>query len=275
MNKYLFLIGLIALTACHNNSSNSDESAQNQQITTVNNIPVPPDINLNIVNVYPHDTSCFTEGLQVYNGKMYEGAGDNENSALQISDIKTGKVLQQHKMGAADVFGEGINVFKGKIFQLTWTSHFVNVYDVNDITKTIKTFTWPYEGWGMTNNGTDLIISDGSANLYFVNADDFKIKSTIQVNDNLGPVVKLNELEYINGYIYANVWLTDNIVKIDPANGHVVGKINLTSLLDKYAPGQTIPDRTDVLNGIAYDSTSKKVYVTGKRWPKLFEATLN
>jgi glutaminyl-peptide cyclotransferase len=223
---------------------------------------------------YPHDTGAYTQGLQFYKGKLYEGTGDYENSSIRITDIKTGRVEKKHIMGSDKIFGEGINIFKDKIYQLTWQSHVVYVYDLGNIDKPINTFNWPYEGWGITNNGTDLIISDGSANLYFVNPDDFKVKSTIAVTDNGGPVLELNELEYIDGYVFANVYQTEKIVKIDPSSGHVVAKMELPGLPGQYFKDQIVPERTDVLNGIAYDSTSKKMYITGKRWPKLFEVLL-
>jgi glutaminyl-peptide cyclotransferase len=273
MTKYLSILIAVLIISC--NSSTTDQSADQTTTVAPSGIPAPKDITVNIIGIYPHDTSAFTEGLQFYNGKLYEGTGDYEASALQIEDPKTGKVEKKHKMGSPDIFGEGIQVFKGKIYQLTWTNHIVNVYDENDIDKPIKTLTWPNEGWGMTNNGTDLILSDGTSNLYFVNADDFKIKSTLQVVDNLGPVDQLNELEYIDGYVYANVWQTDYIVKIDPSNGHIVGKISLPDLIHQYAPAQYVEGRTDVLNGIAWDSANQKIYITGKRWPKVFEVSVN
>ncbi len=238
-------------------------------------VPKPtPEISYKIVNTYPHDTAAFTEGLQIYNGKFYEGTGMENESTLQIADIKTGKVEKKHPYTDPAIFGEGIQVFKNKIYQLTWKNHIVYVYDINNIDKPVKTFNWPYEGWGMTNNGTDLIISDGTANLYFVNPDDFKIKSTVVVSDNAGTIGYVNELEYIDGFIFANVWQTNTILKIDPSTGHVVGKISLPDLKLQYFAKQVIPDRTDYLNGIAYDSTTKKMYITGKRWPMMFEIQL-
>jgi glutamine cyclotransferase len=177
-------------------------------------------------------------------------------------------------MGSDKIFGEGINIFKGKIYQLTWQSNIVYVYDVNNIDRPVKTFTWPYQGWGITNNGTDLIISDGSANLYFVDAETFKVKNTVAVTEDGNSMESLNELEYIDGFIFANVYQSDFIVKIDPSSGHIVGKLDLPGLKEKYF-AKEITERTDVLNGIAYDSTIKKIYVTGKRWPKMFEISLN
>lgn len=266
----LLLSSALLLFSCTtNNTPDSDPSIMPPTI------PPPAQLSYNISNVYPHDTGSYTQGLEIHNGKLYEGTGDFESSALQITDIKTGRVEKKHLIGSNEIFGEGITIFNQKIYQLTWTNNIVYVYDLNSIDKPVKTFKWPYEGWGITHNATDLIISDGTANLYFVNPDDFKIKSTIQVRDNNGPVTQLNELEYVDGFVYANVYLSDYIVKIDPSSGFVTGKISLPGLLDQYAPKQRIPGRTDVFNGIAYDSATKKFYLTGKRWPKLFELTLN
>jgi glutaminyl-peptide cyclotransferase len=268
MKYYLTLSVIIFLTACNGGDKTPE----------IDDSLIPketPKIAYTIVNQYPHDTSSYTQGLQFYNGKLYEGTGDYTNSALQITDLKTGKILKKHKIGknAADsTFGEGINIFNGKIYQLTWTSNIVYVYDLNNIDKPIKTFAWPYQGWGITNNGTDLIVSDGSANIFFVNAADFSIKRRITVNEDGSPIDSINELEYINGFVYANVYQSEFIIKIDPANGNVVGKMDLPGLKEKYFPKE-ITENTDVLNGIAYDSTTKKMYITGKKWPRLFEVT--
>ena len=273
MKKYIAIISVSVILVCCNNH---ESVAPDDNTPIVNTgIAAPQNIPINIIGIYPHDTSAYTQGLEIHDGKLYEGTGDFEISSLRITDIKSGKVEHKHIMGSPDIFGEGITIFKDKVYQLTWQSHIVYVYYLANIDKPIKTFTWPYEGWGITHYGNDLIISDGSANLYFVNADDFKIKNTMQVSSNSGPEMYLNELEMINGFIYANVYQSDYIVKIDPANGHVVGKINLAGLKEQYFRDQIVPGRTDVLNGIAYDSISKKIYITGKRWPKLFEATFN
>ena len=269
MTKYLLLAVSILLFACTGNESQPEET------TTATGLAAPQIINLNIIGIYPHDTSAYTQGLEIYKGKLYEGTGDFETSSLRITNIKTGRVEHKHLMGTRKIFGEGITIFNNKIYQLTWQSNIVNVYDINNIDTAIKTFNWPYEGWGITHTATDLIISDGSANLYFVNPENFKIRSTVQVTDNLGPVESINELEMINGFVFANVYQSDFIIKIDPANGHVVGKIDLPGLKEQYFSNQIVKDRTDVLNGIAYDSISKKIYITGKRWPRMFEATFN
>ncbi len=148
------------------------------------------------------------------------------------------------------------------------------MYDVNNIDKPIKTFSWASEGWGLTNNGTELIVSDGSATLYFVNPDDFRIKRRITVTEKNSPVLRLNELEFIDGFVYANIYMTDVIAKIDPESGDIVGKMDFTGTKEKFFADK-ITLRTDYFNGIAYDSTKKTIFVTGKRWPKMFELKLN
>lgn len=257
----------MAFFACNNNNvtETTDPSLDN-------GIAAPVALNYNVVAAHPHDTGAYTQGLQLHNGKMYESTGDYLNSSLRITDYKTGKVLKSHKMGTSEIFGEGITILNNKIYQLTWKNNIVYVYDLNNIDKPVKTFTWPHEGWGITSNGKDLIISDGTSNLYYVNPEDFKIKSTVVVKTNIGSINDLNELEWIDGFVYANVYETDDILKINPENGHVVGKITLSNLLSQ---NDYNGDRTDVLNGIAYDTATATMFVTGKRWPKLFEVKLN
>jgi len=267
LNKWLPALAVIGFIACNGGKEPEVDPTVIPKAT--------PQINYTIVAEHPHDTSAFTQGLQWFNGKLYEGTGDFEASSLRITDLKTGKVEKMHKMGTDKIFGEGITIFKGKIYQLTWENHEVYVYDFPNIDKVVKTFNWPYEGWGITNNGTDLIISDGSSNLYFVNPDDFKVKSILQVKEDAGKVGYLNELEYIDGFVYANVYQSDFIVKIDPSSGNVVGKMILANLDQQFFKNQVIPGRTDVMNGIAYDSSTKRLFITGKRWPKLFEVKLN
>jgi glutaminyl-peptide cyclotransferase len=270
MYKYLFIVMLLAgFTACHN-----DKEANTPSGNLPIPIPAPQPITYAIDSIYPHDIDAFTQGLEVYNGKFYEGTGLNEKTTLRIVDIKTGRVEKKYLIPDTSIFGEGITIFKDKLYQLTWTSHKVFVYNLSDITKSIKTLNWPYEGWGMTHDEQHLIISDGSSNIYFVSPDDLKIIKTISVADNTGTEDRLNELELINGYVYANRWQTDDIFKIDTSNGHIVGKMNFTGLLSQYA-AKEITSETNYLNGIAYDSATKKVYITGKNWPKLFEIRLN
>jgi len=277
MKQVLPFLFIILFVGCNNN--NDAGTSEETPVTSTTGIPAPKILSVMLLAEYPHDTAAFTEGLFVHNGKMYEGTGEFKKSFIQITDVKTGRVDKKYPIKDSTIFGEGINIIKDKLYQLTYQNHLVYVYNLNDLSKPIKTFPWQTEGWGMTNNGTELIISDGQSagSLYFVNPDDFKIKRILQVVDNYGPVDNVNELEYINGSIFANVWGRDYIIQIDPSNGHVIGKIETAELLKSFYASYPInyQDLDNVLNGIAYDSTSKKIYITGKKWPKLFELQFN
>ncbi len=274
MKKYFSILLLVVLISCNDNN-NADEDSEVPANTT--GIAAPAQLTGNVMAEYPHDTSSFTEGLQVHNGKLYEGTGLLKESMIKITDIRTGKLEKKHELKDSTLFGEGINIFKDKLYQLTYQNHLVLVYNLSDLSKPVKTFNWATEGWGITNNGKELVISDGQmqGNLYFVNPEDFRINRIVQVVDNLGTVDSINELEYIDGYIYANVWGDSFIIKIDPSNGHVVGKLETAEMLGSFYSNYPIREMDNVLNGIAYDSTTKKIYITGKRWPKLFEIKLN
>jgi glutamine cyclotransferase len=267
MKYYLSLLSILLILSC--NDGGKDSPAEDNDIK--NGIPAPITLSYNIIAQHPHDTSAYTQGLELYNGKMYESTGDFVNSSLRITDFKTGKVEKIHPMGTDKIFGEGITIFNNKIYQLTWQSNVVYVYDISDITKPIKTFNWPYEGWGITHNGKELIVSDGTSNLYFVDPESFKVRTVVNVQTNQGPIDNINELEYIDGFVYANIYGTLSIVKINPETGHVVGVMNFPEL----PQNEQTAGRTAEFNGIAYDSASKTMYVTGKRWPKLFEVKLN
>ena len=273
MIKRTITIALVLGFAACNSTDNQENSAGDTP-----SLPAPQPITFSIDTVLPHDPGAYTQGLQFYNGKLYEGTGDYANSSLRIVDIATGKPEKINKMGSEEIFGEGITIFKNRIYQLTWQSKKIFVYDLNDIMHPIETLSWFSEGWGITNDGNSLIISDGSDKIYYVLPDDekksMKQLKIISVADNTGSLDRINELEFIDGYIYANRYETNDILKIDTANGHVVGKMDLTGLLEQYDAKEITPD-TNVLNGIAYDSTTKKLYITGKRWPKMFKVTLN
>jgi glutaminyl-peptide cyclotransferase len=235
--------------------------------STVKSIPYT------VVAELPHDTASFTEGLEFYNGKLYESGGDNGFSILQFGDAKTGVIEKKNKM-AADIFAEGITIFGNKIYQLTYKSKQVFVYNVNDITKPIQTLAWPFaEGWGLTNNGADLLATISTDEIFTMDPSTLKVKSSIHVHDNVGPVQNINELEYVDGFIYANIWQTNNIIKIDPATGEIVGKMNFDniSLTDNTGAAH----KPEAMNGIAYNKDSKTFFITGKRWPKMFEIKLN
>ena len=275
-NKLLVLIFAIFFMSC-DNSSNPDYD-KSLPMAQPNNIAAPAPLIFTVDGVFPHDPSSFTQGLEFYNGKLYEGTGEYGTSRLRIVNFKSGVVEKDHLIADKSIFGEGITIFKNKLYQLTWQNNKIFVYNINDITSPAHTLKWPYEGWGATNDGENIIISDGTSKLYFVQPDEvggqMKIIKIITVISNAGEVDSLNELEYIDGYIFANIWFNNNIVKIDPENGHVVGVMNMSGLLKQYDPTATV-DPNGVLNGIAYDSVSKKMFITGKLWPKLFEIKLN
>jgi glutamine cyclotransferase len=218
-----------------------------------------------IVNVYSHDRSAFTQGLVYENGYMYEGTGMFGRSTLRKVDLKTGSVLQTHKL-PDHYFGEGVTIHGNRIIQLTWASNIGFVYDRSSF-DLLQVFDYPTEGWGITHDGEHLIMSDGSSTLYFLDPENFEEDHRIDVRANGRSVSRLNELEYIKGEIYANIWLTDRIARIDPLSGRVVGWIELKGILDR----KGMPGMDGVLNGIAYDVKNDRLFVTGKWWPKIFE----
>ena len=259
--KRLTAITLLAfLLSC------KDDGEDDEQ---VNNVPVVPSMNYSIVNIYPHDTSSFTQGLHWYNNFLYEGTGLEGSSRLMKVNLKDGKIVQETKLDNT-LFGEGITIMNGKIYQLTWKNNKVLVYDQSTFRK-LKEFNWAFEGWGITNDGTNLIISTGTNNLYFVDPETFRLQKTVGVFNENGPLGELNELEYANGKIYANVWGSEYIVKINPETGTVEGRIDLSGVLQKHGLSTA---GTDVLNGIAYDSAQNRFFITGKKWPALFELKL-
>jgi len=225
----------------------------------------PPSYTFSIVRSYPHDRGAFIQGLIVRNGFFYEGTGLNGKSGIRKVKIETGEVLQTKPLGA-EYFGEGITEWKGSIVQLTWQSEIGFVYDMNTFDRT-KTWSYKGEGWGLTHDGTRLIMSDGTSQLRFLDPVTFKETGRITVRDQRGPVQSLNELEYVKGEIYANIWQTDRIARISSTDGRVVGWIDLSGLLSAAERGT--PDA--VLNGIAYDAAGDRLFVTGKLWPRVFE----
>ena len=220
-----------------------------------------------VVHRYPHDTMAFTQGLQFVDGVLYEGTGLEGRSSIRRVQLATGTVLQKRDL-APQYFGEGITVWKGRIYQLTWLSGVAFVYDQQTF-EPRRSFPYKGEGWGLTHDATSLLMSDGTADLRVLDPDTFAERRRIHVTDQGRPVSMLNELEYVKGEIYANVWQTDRIARIDPATGHVVGWIDLAGLLPA-AERQ----RGDVLNGIAWDEAGQRLFVTGKLWPAVFEITL-
>ncbi len=217
-----------------------------------------------IVRVYPHDPKAFTQGLQYVDGVFYEGTGQVGQSSIRKVDIETGKVLQQRDVPRPH-FGEGITVWKNDLIELTWQTHVAFVYDRASF-EPKKQFNYPGEGWGLTHDGTNLIMSDGTSDLRVLDPVTFVEKRRIKVTADGAPLRDLNEIEVVKGEIFANVWQTDYVARIAPGTGKVTGYIDLRGLLSP-----TERATTDVLNGIAYDPEHDRLFITGKWWPKLFE----
>lgn len=238
---------------------------------------MPKALDYSVVKAYPHDTSSYTQGLIWYNNTLYEGTGREGFSKLAKININNGKAEQQELI-AKNEFGEGITILNGKIYQLTWQNHKVHVYDLATLKK-VQDFSWTYEGWGITTDGKSLIISTGSSNLYYVDPVTFNVQKTVGVTDNYGPVENLNELEFVNGHIYSNKYLTNYILQINPETGKVEGRLDLKEIFmrsGKTYDAGVIPDPDqDVLNGIAFNAANNTFYVTGKQWPALFEIKIN
>ncbi|MGA2537735.1 MAG: glutaminyl-peptide cyclotransferase [Terracidiphilus sp.] len=221
-----------------------------------------------VVHTYPHDAQAFTQGLIYLDGHLYESTGLVGSSSLRMEDLETGRILQFHEV-PSPLFAEGLTDWGSTLIQLTWQNHSVLVYDRLTF-RLLRTLPYPREGWGLTEDGTHLIASDGTATLHFLDPETMREIRKVKVTDHGAPVTRLNELEYIHGQVYANIWYTDRIARISPANGKVLGWIDLTGLLPKEArssPGA-------VLNGIAYDAAHDRLFVTGKLWPKLFEISV-
>jgi glutaminyl-peptide cyclotransferase len=265
MKKILYTAIVFVLISCNGGPKKADV------------VTPPPDapksLTYSIVTSYPHDTSFFTEGLLIYKGDMYESAGDPDytgKSRLMKLDLKTGKILQSINLDKK-YFGEGIVILNDTIYQLTYREKTGFMYSLKDFKK-LKEFTINTEGWGMTTNGKEIIATDGSSNLYYYEPSTFRLLRTQAITEEGGLSFNLNELEYIDGYIYANQWQKPFILKIDPSSGAIVAKADLTDLWNRVIAKDP---SADVLNGIAYDTASKKMYVTGKRWPDLYEIQLS
>jgi glutamine cyclotransferase len=217
-----------------------------------------------VVAVYPHDPNAFTQGLAIAGGQLYEGTGLYGQSTIRKVDLATGRVEKQRSINAS-YFGEGIAILGDHLYELTWQHGIGIVYDLATFTQQ-RTFQYTGEGWGLTQDGKQLILSDGSAKLRFLDPQTFAVVREIEVRDHGQPVTKLNELEYIEGEIWSNVWYDDRIARISPATGEVLGWIDLAALYPKSARSSEA-----VLNGIAYDAAAKRLFVTGKNWPQLYE----
>ncbi|MEN8614869.1 glutaminyl-peptide cyclotransferase [Dehalogenimonas sp. THU2] len=231
--------------------------------------PPEGDYSYRIVNTYPHDRTAFTQGLVYDGGFLYESTGLYGSSSVRKVDPATGQVLQSFSL-SSQYFGEGLTLWQDSLIQLTWQSKVGFVYD-KDTFDLRRDFAYTTEGWGLTHDGSRLIMSDGTATLYFLDPATFAVLGQVNVHDGGTPVVRLNELEYIEGRVFANIWQTNKIVIINPADGEVTGWIDLTGLL---TPEQAGGVAVDVLNGIAWDAAGGRLLVTGKLWPLLFEIEL-
>jgi glutamine cyclotransferase len=225
----------------------------------------PPTLLYSVIKTYPHQTGSFTQGLEFYKGVLYESTGLNGQSKLMQVDVPTGSIIKSVPL-ATQYFGEGITIMGDKIYQLTWTSGVCFRYSMNFTLE--KTFTYPTQGWGLTHNDSTLILSDGSNRLYFL-TPDFQRKGELAIYDDQGPVMNLNELEYVDGYVFANVWQTNRIVQIDLKSGKVVGYLDMEPILPA-----GIDTKANVLNGIAFQPRENALYLTGKNWPALYKIQL-
>jgi len=230
--------------------------------------PAPENLRFEVISTRTHDPDAFTQGLELSNGRLFESTGQYGESTLRELDPATGKVLRKRPL-AKNVFGEGLTHFGKELFVLTWKEKTAYVFEP-DTFKLIRSHPYEGEGWGLTNDGTSLIMSDGSSDLKFINPRDFTVQKTLTVKDGNAPVSKLNELEFIDGEIYANIFMTEKIARISPSDGRVTAWLDLTGLRNQLPK----PNRAEVLNGITHDSATGHLLVTGKYWPLMFEIKL-
>lgn len=272
--RAVFPLSLIAavsalLTACSAATTTSPEANPAPNPATAPASAPPTIYDYEIINTYPHDSDAFTQGLFFRDGALYESTGLKGKSSIRKVDLETGEVLKKYDL-PANYFGEGITSWKKRIIQITWRSQVGFVYNLDSFSQ-VKSFTYPGEGWGITEDGRRLIMSDGTADLRFLDPKKLREIGRVRVTHRGQPVTGLNELEYVYRDVYANIWRSDLIVRIDPASGQVNGVVDLRGLRRELGPGGT---GAEVLNGIAYDSAADRLFVTGKLWPKLFEIRL-
>jgi glutaminyl-peptide cyclotransferase len=263
--SYRLFFALWLATACSGDSSQAKEPQSTEPVAYAE----PSLYSYEIVRKYPHDPNAFTQGLVYLEGVLYEGTGINGRSSLRKVELASGQVLQQRDIEQR-FFGEGIAIFANRVLQITWQSKTAFAYDL-DTFEPLAQFSYATEGWGLTHDGERLIMSDGTSTLYFRDPFSFEQTGQIAVRQGDKPVANLNELEYINGEVYANIWQTDHIARIDPESGQITAWIDLSGLLSAEDRGGR---RVDVLNGIAYDPSGERLFVTGKWWPTLYEIKL-
>lgn len=272
MRSYILILFVLLMFSCNGSSVENGKNPVNEnQNTTVSTSSEVPVYTFEIVKEYKHDKNAFTQGLVFHNGFLYEGTGGNKgddfDSSLRKVDFETGKVLQKFDL-SDDYFGEGIVILNDKIYQLTWKSGICFVYNLSDF-KFVKELRYNGEGWGITTDGTSLFMSDGTQIIQVLNPETFERERAIVVFDeNRKPIFRLNELEYIKGEIWANVWQEGKIARIDPKDGKLLGWIDMSKLMDEQMRESR---NADVLNGIAYDEANDRIFITGKKWKRLFE----
>ena len=270
LSKLVICLIIGMLTSC---SGDQKESPDDAGTTNQTAVVAPVNLTYELIRTYPHDTTAFTEGLLLHNGQLFESTGSpvempQTRSLIGTVDLKTGKLIKKIELDKTKYFGEGMVILKDKIYQLTYTSRVGFVYDANTFEK-LQEFTYPSkEGWGLTTDGTHLIMSDGTSQLTYLDPHSFKPVKTLTVKFNYDPLVNLNELEYVDGVLYANIYTTNSIVKIDPASGQVTGILDLTALAQQV---KSVYPKALEMNGIAYNATTGTWYVTGKFWPNIFE----
>lgn len=266
------LLGLCVSGCTRKAAADAAQPAQVSEpvpLLTTAAVATVPSYGYEVVNTWPHDRHAFTQGLVYLKGILLESTGLNGESSLRKVDLETGHVRQEIKL-SSEFFGEGMTVLRDKVYQLTWQNQKGFVYDLETLAP-VEEFSYTGEGWGLTTDGQALILSDGTSKLRFIDPTTFKVIRTISVLDHAGqPLTMLNELEYIQGEIFANVWQTPYVVRIDPATGKLLGVVDFSGLL----PQSDYTTGTDVLNGIAFDAAGGRIFVTGKNWPKLFEVRL-
>ncbi|ANH83733.1 glutamine cyclotransferase [Niabella ginsenosidivorans] len=270
-SSYFSLVIAVTVSAlaisCRDNDKNT--TGTTPDLSKADNVK---NIGISVIKTYPHDTASFTQGLVLYKGQLYEGTGgadyapEGAGSALMKVNLATGKAEKKVKLDGK-YFGEGITILNDTVYQLTWKEKVVFVYTLPDFKK-VKEFPINTEGWGMTTNGKELIVSDGTSNLYFYDPHTFQLLRTQSVTLNSDLINSINELEFIDGAVYANQWEQPYIFKIDPASGQVTGRVDVTPIWNRI---KQIDPAADVPNGIAYDPDTKKIYITGKKWPELYE----
>lgn len=272
---FLSILALVSFGCGAEPTPNKNVNISNSTAKPASSVPT---FTYEVVNTYQHDPKAFTQGLIYYGGMLYESTGQYDESTIRKVDLRSGKVVQQVQLGD-DFFGEGATVFRDKLYQLTWREGTAFVYTLPDL-KPEKEIRYSGEGWGLANDGTNLIMSDGTHVIRFVDPETFKTVRTVTVNREDGrPLMQINELEYVKGEIWANIWHSENpqtlgrpnhIARIDPASGKLLGWIDLSGI----SPEDQRRDSENTLNGIAYDEAGDRIFVTGKNWSKLYEIKL-